>query len=126
MQLLNYTAGNWENNNIILHNNCARPNYNVYGITPEPEINNVYVYPNPTDKDHAWLHFEIMEEANIEADIYDMRGTLANKLIALQQFNTGSYDIPLPTSLLAESAYTIKLNISENLYKLKWILTKSK
>lgn len=126
MQLLSFTKSNWETNDVILHNSCARPNYNVYSISETPELKNVYVYPNPSDKDHAWLHFELMEEALIEANIFDMRGALVNVIIPSKYFNIGAYDIPLPTSLLAEGAYTIRLKIGEEQYKLKWLLTKSK
>lgn len=126
LQLLPFTKSNWETNDVILHNACARPNYNVYSITEEPELKNIYVYPNPSDKEHAWLHFEIMEESEIEADIFDMRGVLVDKLVNTQYFNIGMYDIILPSTLLAEGVYTIRLKISGNQYKLKWLLTKSK
>lgn len=126
MILLPYVKSTWQINDVILHNACERPNYNVYNITEQPELKNVYVYPNPTDKDHAWLHFEIMEQSEIEADIVDMRGALANKLIPVQDFNIGMYDIALPTTLLAEGAYTIRLKIAGSPYKLKWVLTKAK
>lgn len=125
-QLLNFSKSDWGTNDVILHNACARPNYNFYNITEEPQINNVYVYPNPSDKEHAWLHFEIMEETFITAEIFDMRGALANKLLNVQKFYIGTYDISLPTTLLAEGAYTIRLKIGENPYKLKWLNTKSK
>lgn len=126
LQLLNFTKSIWETNDVILHNACARPNYNFYNITEEPQINNVYIYPNPSDKEHAWLHFEIMEETFINAEIFDMRGALVNKLLNVQKFYIGTYDIGLPTTLLAEGAYTIRLKIGENPYKLKWLNTKSK
>lgn len=126
MQLIPFTKNYWGTNDVILHNACARPNYNVYSITEQPELKNVYVYPNPSDKDHGWLHFELMEETLIEADIVDMRGALVNKLIPLQSFNIGMYNINLPTTVLAEGAYNIRLKIADNNYKLKWVLSKSK
>ncbi len=126
MQLLPFIKTNWETNDVILHNTCARPNYNVYSITEAPELKNIYAYPNPSDKEHAWLHFEIMEESEIEADIIDMRGALVNKLVKPQDFNIGMYDIVLPSSLLAEGTYTIWLKIAGNPFKLKSLLIKNK
>ena len=126
LQLINYTKSNWETNDVILHNACSRPNYNFYNITEEPQINNVYVYPNPSDKENAWLHFEIMEETFISAEIFDMRGALVHKLINTEKFYIGTYDISLPIILLAEGTYTIRLKIGENKYKLKWVLNKGK
>lgn len=125
LQLLPFTKSAWETNSVILHNACNRPNYSVYNITEEAQINNVYVYPNPSDQNNAKLHFEIMEGAIIKADIYDMKGALVTKLLD-GDYYTGSYDIALPTSILADGFYTIRLKIAENQYKINWVLNKSK
>jgi len=125
-QLMKYTKKTGGKKYVILHNASSLQNYNFYNITEKPQINNVYVYPNPSDKEHAWLHFEIMEETFITAEVFDTRGALVYKLINTEKFYIGTYDISLPTILLAEGTYLIRLRIGENKYKLKWVLSKGK
>ena len=123
--VVNYTKSNWQTNDVILHNNCNRPNYNAYSITEEPLPNNIHIYPNPSEQNNAMLHFDIMEQAEITADIYDSKGALVYNLINDIYFN-GTYDIPLPAEILSSGTYLFRLKIGTLHYKLKWVLTKSK
>jgi peptidoglycan/xylan/chitin deacetylase (PgdA/CDA1 family) len=126
MQVMDYISSDWESNSILLHHLCSRPDYKGYSITQTPQIGSVYVYPNPSDADHAWLHFEIMEETFVTADIFDMNGRLVNKLLSDQKFNTGSYDIPLPNQILSDGTYALKVSINGTIFRLKWLLNKTR
>ena len=123
---INFTKSNWENNSLLLHNDCERPNYNLYSITEKPEADNIYVFPNPSDETNAWLHIEVMEESCVDANIYDMRGILVYKLLSSEPLLTGVHNIHLPCEILPEGAYGISVKIDGDTRKLKWIHAKSR
>lgn len=123
-QLLNYYSSSYENNSVLLFASCERPNYSVYSITETPQISNVKIYPNPSDKSNAWLYFEVMKESEADAGIYNVLGQKVFNLFNNQKFFLGTYSIHLPSYELSEGIYYVKLKIDEKEFKLKWILNK--
>ncbi|MCC6181149.1 MAG: T9SS type A sorting domain-containing protein [Bacteroidia bacterium] len=120
--LLNYVQSNWNTNDIIIHRNCYRPNYSTYTINETPSTNEVYIHPNPSEKNEAWLHFNLMEEAEVSMSIFDTKGSLVSEPYKQIEFNLGSYDLILPYQQLNKGIYLIKLQINSEVYHLKWIL----
>src|SRR3989344_7978724 len=76
MNEVNFTQSTWETNDVVLYNACERPAYNQYSITEEPQINGVYIYPNPSFDNNAKLHFEIMEESKVSMEVSDLSGKI--------------------------------------------------
>lgn len=123
-QLLNYISAPFDNNGLLLFASCNRPNYNIYSITEVPEVSNVKIYPNPSDFSHAYLYFEAMEDCEAEASIYNMLGQKVYDLLNNKKFALGVYTIELPVKTLSDGAYTVKLKIDGQEFRLKWILNK--
>jgi hypothetical protein len=123
---INFTKSNWENNSLLLHNDCEHPNYNLYSITEKPEADNIYVFPNPSDETNAWLHIEVMEESCVDANIYDMRGILVYKLLSSETLLTGAHNVQLPSEILPPGAYSVSVKIDGDERNFKWIHAKSR
>ncbi|MCW3076456.1 MAG: hypothetical protein JWO32_1065 [Bacteroidetes bacterium] len=122
MTLVNYSISNWDENDLILHNDCVRPDYSKYLINESPETSNLYIYPNPSDKTNGRFHFELMNELDININVYDLKGKLVCIPVKNKTFNLGVYDLELSTCGLAAGTYIVKAKIGEKSYSLKWVL----
>ncbi len=120
-QLLDFEKSPWEVSSVIMHRHCERPDYNRYSIAPDPEIEHVYIYPNPATADNANLHFELMEESTVNVDIVDMKGRVISMPFYHNTLNLGVYDLKLPHNVLAQDVYMVVLKINDKAYKLKWV-----
>lgn len=119
---VNFIASKWQGKDIILHNNCPRPDYNRYQVTENPQNGNVYIYPNPSDKNNGKLHFEIMEETTVSISVYDMKGKIVCIPFTDKKHNLGPYNFDMTGCGLAANLYVVKVKIGEDTYYLKWIL----
>ena len=86
----------------------------------EPSVKNVYVYPNPSTKDDASLHFELMEESDVIIGILDLQGKMISKSFYNHALNLRVYDVRLPNSL-TNGIYIVNVLINNKAYKLKRI-----
>lgn len=119
---VNYVKSAWQGNDVILHNDCPRPDYNRYQVTQSPVTSNVYIYPNPSDKTNGKLHFEIMNELTVSVSIYDMKGKYVCIPFSDKKYNLGVYDVDLSSCQLAAGMYVVKARIGEETFYVKWIL----
>jgi hypothetical protein len=85
---INLQAGIFNLDNSIINKNLntvtVRINkfgtYKVMGITTEPTIENVVVYPNPFSNDTK-LTFDMGSEGNVKVDVYTVAGRLIKTLV---------------------------------------------
>lgn len=119
-----FTQSNWETNDVILYNSCERPAYNQYIITEKPQINSVYIYPNPSFDNNAKLHFEIMEESEVNMEVSDLSGKIIFTSAEETTFNLGSYDLDLIGIPVYNGVFIVKIKIGQETYYLKWVVGK--
>ncbi|HEY1039947.1 MAG TPA: T9SS type A sorting domain-containing protein, partial [Bacteroidia bacterium] len=119
-----FYKGNWGANDVIVYNACERPDYNQYSITAKPQINKVYIYPNPSFDNNARLHFEIMEESKVSMEIYDPNGKIIYSQADEAVFNLGAYDLDLINVPVYNGIFIVKIKIGQETYNLKWVVGK--
>lgn len=111
----------WNVDDVILHNGCSRLDYSAYQITESPVVDQVYIYPNPSDKASAKLHFETMSELQVSVSVHDMKGRTVCIPVSGKSFNLGVYEIDLSFCSLSAGLYILTAKIGEEEYILKWV-----
>jgi peptidoglycan/xylan/chitin deacetylase (PgdA/CDA1 family) len=119
---MNFQKDSWESNDVILHSGCLRPSYTNYTISEKPQAGNVKIYPNPTYGDHAFLHFELMEEALVDIQIFDMTGQMIFKPVKKEKYNLGIFDLSLSDPEVSNGLYIIRVVLGEDTWYLKWMV----
>ncbi|MCE3258377.1 MAG: hypothetical protein K0S12_18 [Bacteroidetes bacterium] len=112
----------WKGKDIILHFNCRRPDYNKFIITEDPQTSNVKIFPNPSTKLNARVHFEIMNEKPVTISVFDMKGKLVCVPVQDETFNLGTQDVDLNVCSVSGGMYVVKVKIDEEIFFLKWLV----
>jgi peptidoglycan/xylan/chitin deacetylase (PgdA/CDA1 family) len=112
----------WETTNVILHSSCERPAYNNYSIEEKPVTGNVKVFPNPSTGSDAYLHFELMEEAQADISVFNMAGQQLYKQTDKKKYNLGTYDVSLAGLAAVRGLYIIRVTVGQDTYYLKWVV----
>jgi hypothetical protein len=79
-------------------------------IAPLKE-NQLQLFPNPSTGEFN-ISYEVKQKGAVQADIYDMNGSLVRSLIKSQNQHTGKYVVPVNLSDLASGIYICKVIIN--------------
>jgi alkaline phosphatase D len=80
------------------------------------------VYPNPFDQLNT-LHYSLSQAAQVRIGLFDINGKLVRTLVN-QRMQPGIFSLQLNAGDLAQGTYIYKIQINEQIYTAKVVLTK--